>query len=156
MDTAKYAQHLQRSSNCHKQTRKEKKKKTTPFGINLMRSQVSCRDAQGHKQTTQAHSFHLATNCIFLLQNINAVFMDLYLTYLGMRPTGSLSMRKMHKHSVLHFLLTYMWVKLVPVALLLASRSLDMMLLSAGTVSCIPHMAGVSLCSLVQWSIWHA
>ena len=42
-----------------------------------------------------------------------------------------------------------MWVKLVPVALLLASSSLDMMLLSAGTVSCIPHMAGVSLCFAV-------
>ena len=34
----------------------------------------------------------------------------------------------------------------MPVALLLASSSLDMRLLSAGMVSCVPDTAGVSLC----------
>ncbi len=45
-----------------------------------------------------------------------------------------------------------MWVKLVSVALLLASSNLDIMLLSAGTVSCISSVAGlgISLHSLMQ------
>ncbi len=42
-----------------------------------------------------------------------------------------------------------MCVKLVPVALLFASSSLDMMLLSAGTMSCMPNKVGIRLCYTV-------
>ncbi len=40
---------------------------------------------------------------------------------------------------------TYKWVKLVPVALLLAFNSIEMTLLSAGMVSCISHVPSQSL-----------
>lgn len=105
---------------------------------NVLQRLQPMRSSSYHGQTIQAHSFHPA-----ILQTILPMFVNLCFDTLGTAMNTSPFHEEMHQHSDLHFAVTYMWVKLVPVALLLASSSLDMMLLSAGTVSCIPNMLGI-------------